>query len=77
MSNQNQGEGDKISANRYNKDVRDFIKGGKVDTAARSAANFVETQPLAAARAEREAKNGPKSWLSRTIQNVRRVIGRT
>jgi hypothetical protein len=76
MSNQNQGEGDKVSANKYNSDVRSFIKEGKVDAAAKSAANFVDTQPLAAARAERQAKHGPTSWLQRTIENVRRVIGR-
>ncbi len=77
MSNENQGEGDKISATRYNNDVRDFIKQGKVEGAARNARDFVESQPLAAARAERQGKAGPKSWLSRTIENVRRVIGRT
>lgn len=76
MSNQNQGEGDKVSATKYNNDVRTFIKEGKVDAAAKDAADFVDTQPLAAARAERVAKSGPKSWLQRTVENVRRVIGR-
>ncbi|CAN5252697.1 hypothetical protein BH11MYX1_BH11MYX1_55940 [soil metagenome] len=77
MSNENQGEGDKISARRYNSDVREFIKEGKVEDAARNARDFVDTQPLAAARAERDAKHGPRSWLQRTVENVRRVIGRT
>lgn len=32
-----QGEGDRESARRYNKDTRDFIESGKVDEAARKA----------------------------------------
>ncbi len=76
MSDKNQGEGDKISARRYNDDLRSYINSGKVDDAAKSARDFVETQPLAAARAERAAKAGPKSWIERTIENVKAVLHR-
>jgi len=76
MSDKNQGEGDKISAQRYNKDLRSFIAEGKVDPAARNARDFVDTQPDLAARDERNAKHGPMSWLQRTIDNVRAVLAR-
>ena len=55
----NQGEGDRVSARRYNKDVRDFVAEGKVDPAAREAAQFVEAEPAEAKRAEQRAKRGP------------------
>lgn len=32
-----QGEGDRESARRYNKDTREFVESGKVDDAARKA----------------------------------------
>lgn len=32
-----QGEGDRESAKRYNKDTREFVESGKVDEAARKA----------------------------------------
>ncbi|TVP79318.1 hypothetical protein [Thioalkalivibrio sp.] len=32
-----QGEGDRESARRYNKDTREFVESGKVDEAARKA----------------------------------------
>jgi len=76
MSDKNQGEGDKISAQHYNKDLRSFIAEGKVDPAARNARDFVETQPDLAALDERKAKRGPMSWLERTIANVREVLAR-
>lgn len=76
MSDKNQGEGDKVSAQKYNKDVRDYIAEGKVDEAAKKARDFVDTQPDLAARAERKAKAGPVSWLERTVANVRAVLTR-
>lgn len=33
----NQGEGDRESARRYNKDTQEFVESGKVDEAARRA----------------------------------------
>jgi predicted component of type VI protein secretion system len=57
----NQGEGDRISSRHYNRQVRDFVAGGKVDPAARDAESFVAQHPDEAARAERKAKQGPKS----------------
>lgn len=56
----NQGEGDRLSARRYNRDVRRFVADGKVDDAARDAKQFVEEQPGAAARAEAKARRGPR-----------------
>ncbi|HEY0250459.1 MAG TPA: hypothetical protein VGC41_02990 [Kofleriaceae bacterium] len=76
MNDGNQGEGDKISAGKYNRDVREFIKEGKVHDAAKKARDFVDTQPDLAARAERQAKAGPKSWIERTIENVKAVLHR-
>jgi hypothetical protein len=76
MNDKNQGEGDKVSAERYNKDLRSFISEGKVPAAARNARDFVDTQPDLAARDERKAKRGPRSWLERTIANVRAVLVR-
>ena len=76
MKDHNQGEGDKISARRYNSDLRDYIATGNVDEAARKARDFVDTQPDLAAQAERKAKRGPMSWLERTVANVRSVLSR-
>jgi hypothetical protein len=76
MSDKNQGEGDRISARRYYKDLRSFIAEGKVEPAARNARDFVDTQPDLAAYDERKAKHGPMSWLQRTIDNVRAVLAR-
>ncbi len=58
-TNANQGEGDKASARRYNENAREFVAEGKVDKAALEAEEFVEAEPAEAARAEREAKQGP------------------
>jgi len=55
----NQGEGDKLSARRYNSEVHEFVAEGKVDPAARDAARFLETEPDEAKRAEERAKRGP------------------
>ncbi|MDX2094220.1 MAG: hypothetical protein SFX73_40690 [Kofleriaceae bacterium] len=55
----NQGEGDRISARHYNRGVREFVKEGKVDEAAREAADYVEAEPDDAKHAERVAKRGP------------------
>ncbi|MEO8840335.1 MAG: hypothetical protein ABI591_32885 [Kofleriaceae bacterium] len=76
MTDKNQGEGDKISAEKYNKDLRSYIANSNVDDAARRARDFVETQPDLAAQAERKAKRGPRSWLARTLANVRAVLTR-
>ncbi len=57
----NQGEGDKVSARHYNREVREFIADGKVDEAAREAAQYVEAEPRDAERAEKKARKGPSS----------------
>lgn len=53
------GEGDKLSARHYNRDLREFIAAGKVDEAAEEARLYVERDPDDAMRAERQAKHGP------------------
>jgi hypothetical protein len=37
QDNKNQGEGDRESARRYNRNTQDFVESGKVDDAARRA----------------------------------------
>ncbi|HEU4610821.1 MAG TPA: hypothetical protein VFS15_02045 [Kofleriaceae bacterium] len=62
----NQGEGDRISARRYDNHVREFIGEGKVPDAAEEARLFVDREPEDAAKAEAAGKRGPKStrWAS-------------
>ena len=72
----NQGEGDRVSARRYNRDLRDFISEGRVEPVAREAERFVEAHPADAARAERKAKHGPVGWLERTVESIRAVLHR-
>ena len=57
----NQGEGDRISARRYDRNVRDFVAEGKVPDAASEAKTYVERDPDDAAKAEAQAKRGPRS----------------
>lgn len=73
---QNQGEGDRVSARKYNQDLRSFVASGKVDDAARRAEDYVNAHPAEAARAEREAKRGPMGWLMRTVDSLRAVLHR-
>ena len=51
-----QGEGDRVSARRYNRSAREFVAEGKVDEAAREAADYVEAEPEDAERAEETAR---------------------
>ena len=55
----NQGEGDRESARRYDRHVRDFVARGKVEESAARARSYLRRHPDDAARAEREAKRGP------------------
>ncbi|MEO6771542.1 MAG: hypothetical protein ABI467_00785 [Kofleriaceae bacterium] len=73
----NQGEGDRVSARRYNHDLREFIAEGRVEPAALDAERFVEAHPDEAMRAERKAKHGPMGWLARTVESLRAVLHRT
>ncbi|HEY0195287.1 MAG TPA: hypothetical protein VGC42_29430 [Kofleriaceae bacterium] len=74
----NQGEGDKLSARHYNRQVRDFVAAGKVDPAAQDAAKFVDEQPEEAQRAEAAAKHGPgtKVTIDELVAKGRSVIER-
>ena len=58
---QNQGEGDRVSSRRYNRDVRRFVADGKVEGAAQEAKQYVERHPSKAARDEAKAKKGPRA----------------
>lgn len=75
----NQGEGDRISARRYNDDVSGFVADGKVESAAREAAEYVEAEPEEAKQAEQRAKRGPhgtKVSVDELVAKGRTVIDR-
>lgn len=75
----NQGEGDRISARRYNEDASGFVAEGKVEPAAREAARFVEAEPEEAKAAEQRAKRGPhasKVSVDELVARGRTVIDR-
>lgn len=67
---ENQGEGDKASARRYNRQVREFIAEGRVDPAAQGARQFVERAPEDAERAEQEARRGPKGGTRVSVDEL-------
>lgn len=57
---QNQGEGDRRSARRYNEDLRRYAAEGGAEQAAREAQAYVARDPAGAARAEARARRGPR-----------------
>jgi hypothetical protein len=67
---QNQGEGDKLSARHYNRQVREFIAEGKVDSAAEEARRFLEREPDEAERAEQRAKKGPRGGTRVSVDEL-------
>jgi hypothetical protein len=73
----NQGEGDRKSARRYNDDVRGFVAEGKVESAARDAAQFVEAEPEEAKAAEQRAKRGPRGVATKVSVDELLAKGRT
>lgn len=76
-SDRNQGEGDRKSARRYNRKLREFISQGKVDPAAREAEAYVEHAPGDAERAERAAKRGPSARGTKVSVDELVAKGRT
>lgn len=66
----NQGEGDKLSARRYDRHVREFIAEGKVPEAANDARLYVERDPDDAAKAEEVAKHGPKGTRFASVDQI-------
>lgn len=66
----NQGEGDRMSARRYDRHVREFIAEGKVPDAANEARLFVEREPDDAAKAEDAAKRGPKGTRRSSVDDI-------
>jgi hypothetical protein len=59
MKDPNQGEGDRLSARRYDQHVESFVAQGKPAGAAEEARAWVDAHPDDAARAERTARRGP------------------
>lgn len=53
-SSENQGEGDRKSAERYNKETQEFVKSGKVEDAAKKAAGQSREEAERAEKAGRE-----------------------
>ncbi len=75
----NQGEGDRISARRYDRHVEEFVRGGKVPPAAHDAKHYVENDPEGAARAERTARRGPHAYTAlamRALGIARGIVAR-
>jgi hypothetical protein len=75
----NQGEGDRVSARRYNKNASEFVAEGRVEAAATEAESFVESEPQEAAAAERKAKRGPhptKVSVDELVNMGRSVVDR-
>jgi hypothetical protein len=82
----NQGEGDRISARRYDNHVREFVEEGKVPDAANEARRFVERDPSEATAAEEAAKRSPAGRRASVdelvakgqslVERVRPIVGR-
>jgi hypothetical protein len=74
----NQGEGDRVSARRYDRHVESYVKDGKVEPAAREAENYVEAHPAEARADERKAKRGPSGLptLDELIAKGRQLVAR-
>jgi hypothetical protein len=72
----NQGEGDRISAKRYDDHVETFVSEGKVDNAAHEAEAYVERDPKSAARAERTARRGPHGLRGQLEEIVEELLGK-
>lgn len=72
----NQGEGDRDADRQYREGVREFISHGKVGPAAKDAKDFVEREPVAAERAERVAKRGPRASVDELIARGQTVVAR-
>jgi hypothetical protein len=65
----NQGEGDRDAARRYNEDQREFVKSGKVGTAAEQAK---EQDPSEAAAAEQAGKARAKEFDPEEARDYRK-----
>jgi hypothetical protein len=75
----NQTEGDRIPGQHYHRRVREFVASGRVGPAARDAERYVERAPDDAARAEAEARHGPRSprvSVDELVAKGHTVIGR-
>lgn len=52
MAGKNQGEGDKESAQRYNKEQQEFVRSGRVEQAAREASEDLDAEEKGRERAK-------------------------
>lgn len=71
---ENQGEGDRAAARRYNQNVREFVESGKAEPAARDAREAIdgpEGEDLERAEKEAAAAGRPTA-----MERVRGVINR-
>jgi hypothetical protein len=75
-NDENEGEGSRSAARRYNAKLRSFIRKKRVEPAARDAEKFVETHPHEAHRAERAAKAGPMPITKRVVTEGRALVNR-
>ena len=73
----NQGEGDRMSARRYNRNVEEFVATGEVDPAARDAAEAIDTPEGEWLRkAEAVGKSRARTTMIDRIRGaVRRLCG--
>lgn len=60
MAGKNQGEGDKESAARYNKEQQEFVNSGRVDDAARKATEDLDAERKGRERAKAFDPEGKK-----------------
>jgi hypothetical protein len=58
-SGENQGEGDRVSARRYNDHAREFVVYGDVDRAARDARDALDSEEAARLRAAEQVGRAP------------------
>ncbi len=66
----NQGEGDKASARKYNRNVKRFVRENRVEPAAQEAKTFVETAPDQATRDELAGLRPRKSEAEVTVDKL-------
>lgn len=72
----NRADGDRSPEQRYQRRVREFVAGGRVEPAARDAERYVERAPDDAARAEAEAWRGPRVSVDELVAKGHTLIGR-
>jgi hypothetical protein len=72
----NQGEGDRKSARRYDRHLRQYIDQGHVEQDADKASSFVELHGIEAERDERKAQRGPRVSVDELVAKGRGYVER-